>query len=101
MPGGLCARQPAALHAGPARGAGLQARAAPVPSAALHPLPPSSPPCPPLPQNILVFDLGGGTFDVSILTIDSGVFEVRCRKPARPAARVFACLPIRQQPAWP
>lgn len=27
-------------------------------------------------ENILVFDLGGGTFDVSILTIDSGVFEV-------------------------
>src|ERR1700686_4509976 len=27
-------------------------------------------------RNILVFDLGGGTFDVSILTIDSGVFEV-------------------------
>jgi len=27
-------------------------------------------------QNILVFDLGGGTFDVSVLTIDSGVFEV-------------------------
>lgn len=27
-------------------------------------------------QNILVFDLGGGTFDVSILTIDQGVFEV-------------------------
>ncbi len=27
-------------------------------------------------QNILVFDLGGGTFDVSILTIDKGVFEV-------------------------
>jgi len=27
-------------------------------------------------QNILVFDLGGGTFDVSILTIDGGVFEV-------------------------
>merc|ERR1712048_541607 len=26
--------------------------------------------------NILVFDLGGGTFDVSILTIDSGIFEV-------------------------
>merc|ERR1712087_507254 len=27
-------------------------------------------------KNILVYDLGGGTFDVSLLTIDSGVFEV-------------------------
>lgn len=27
-------------------------------------------------KNILVFDLGGGTFDVSLLTIDDGVFEV-------------------------
>ena len=27
-------------------------------------------------KNILVFDLGGGTFDVSILTITDGVFEV-------------------------
>jgi endoplasmic reticulum chaperone BiP len=27
-------------------------------------------------KNIMVYDLGGGTFDVSILTIDSGVFEV-------------------------
>lgn len=27
-------------------------------------------------KNIMVFDLGGGTFDVSILTIDNGVFEV-------------------------
>lgn len=27
-------------------------------------------------SNILVFDLGGGTFDVSLLTIDNGVFEV-------------------------
>ncbi len=30
-------------------------------------------------QNILVFDLGGGTFDVTLLTIDNGVFEVRVR----------------------
>lgn len=28
-------------------------------------------------KNILVFDLGGGTFDVSLLTIDDGVFEVK------------------------
>lgn len=28
-------------------------------------------------QNVLIFDLGGGTFDVSILGIDDGVFEVK------------------------
>merc|ERR1712054_711370 len=28
-------------------------------------------------NNVLIFDLGGGTFDVSLLTIDDGVFEVR------------------------
>lgn len=28
-------------------------------------------------KNTLIFDLGGGTFDVSILTIDDGFFEVR------------------------
>merc|ERR1712121_532022 len=27
--------------------------------------------------NVLIFDLGGGTFDVSILTIDGGIFEVK------------------------
>jgi len=27
-------------------------------------------------SNVLIFDLGGGTFDVSLLTIDGGVFEV-------------------------
>ena len=27
-------------------------------------------------KNIVVFDLGGGTFDVSVLSIDNGVFEV-------------------------
>ena len=28
-------------------------------------------------QNILIYDLGGGTFDVTILTIDEGIFEVK------------------------
>jgi heat shock protein 1/8 len=28
-------------------------------------------------QNVLIFDLGGGTFDVSLLAIDNGVFEVK------------------------
>eukprot|EP00178_Gracilaria_changii_P002382 TRINITY_DN1351_c0_g1_i10.p1 TRINITY_DN1351_c0_g1~~TRINITY_DN1351_c0_g1_i10.p1 ORF type:complete len:660 (-),score=156.44 TRINITY_DN1351_c0_g1_i10:76-2055(-) len=27
--------------------------------------------------NILIFDLGGGTFDVSLLTLDEGIFEVK------------------------
>lgn len=28
-------------------------------------------------QNILIYDLGGGTFDVSLLTIEDGIFEVK------------------------
>merc|ERR1719495_2231840 len=28
-------------------------------------------------SNVLIFDLGGGTFDVSILTIEEGIFEVK------------------------
>ena len=28
-------------------------------------------------RNVLIFDLGGGTFDVSLLTIEDGIFEVR------------------------
>ncbi|ONH66315.1 Heat shock protein SSA3 [Cyberlindnera fabianii] len=28
-------------------------------------------------HNVLIFDLGGGTFDVSLLSIDDGVFEVK------------------------
>ena len=28
-------------------------------------------------KNVLIFDLGGGTFDVSVLVIDNGIFEVK------------------------
>jgi L1 cell adhesion molecule like protein len=28
-------------------------------------------------RNVLIFDLGGGTFDVSLLTLEDGVFEVK------------------------
>lgn len=28
-------------------------------------------------KNVLIFDLGGGTFDVSLLNIDEGIFEVK------------------------
>jgi len=28
-------------------------------------------------QHVLIFDLGGGTFDVSVLSIDDGIFEVK------------------------
>ena len=27
-------------------------------------------------KNVMIFDLGGGTFDVSLLSIDNGLFEV-------------------------
>jgi len=30
--------------------------------------------------NVLIFDLGGGTFDVSILSIDDGIFEVKATR---------------------
>ena len=52
-----------------------------------------------------MFDLGGGTFDVSILTIDNGVFEARClharneasitlRQATRSAALLVSCSTI-------
>lgn len=28
-------------------------------------------------RNVLIFDLGGGTFDVTILTVEDGGFDVR------------------------
>merc|ERR1712050_692149 len=28
-------------------------------------------------RNVLIFDLGGGTFDVSLLVIEEGIFEVK------------------------
>merc|ERR1719263_1881635 len=28
-------------------------------------------------KNVLIFDLGGGTFDVSLLSIEEGIFEVK------------------------
>jgi len=31
-------------------------------------------------KNVLIFDLGGGTFDVSILSIEDGVFEVKATR---------------------
>ena len=30
-------------------------------------------------RNVLIFDLGGGTFDVSLLTIGAGILEVKAR----------------------
>ena len=33
--------------------------------------------CTDVEKNVLIFDLGGGTFDVSLLTIEDGVFEVK------------------------
>jgi len=31
----------------------------------------------PAEKNVMIFDLGGGTFDVSLLTIEEGIFEVK------------------------
>lgn len=52
-------------------------------------------------QNILVFDLGGGTFDVTLLTIDNGVFEVSICCPVRWAAESrFVVIGTRMEPLW-
>eukprot|EP00209_Acetabularia_acetabulum_P001125 EC095988.1.p3 GENE.EC095988.1~~EC095988.1.p3 ORF type:complete len:112 (+),score=14.38 EC095988.1:100-435(+) len=38
-------------------------------------------------RNVLIFDLGGGTFDVSLLTIDEGIFEVKATAGRHPSWR--------------
>ena len=43
-------------------------------------------------QSILIFDLGGGTFDVSLLTIDDGVFEVKATSAKLPVGEDFGRL---------
>ena len=42
-------------------------------------------------KNILVYDLGGGTFDVSILTIDNGVFKVLSTSGDTHLGGLFVC----------
>merc|ERR1712045_635153 len=37
-------------------------------------------------RNILIYDIGGGTFDVSLLTIEDGIFEVKAT-----ASSISAC----------
>jgi hypothetical protein len=50
--------------------------------------------------NVLIFDLGGGTFDVSILTIEEGIFEVKStaggEKPISEPSFAF----LRRLPPW-
>ena len=40
-------------------------------------------------QNVLIFDLGGGTFDVSLLTIEEGIFEVSSVEKGQRRGRVW------------
>jgi len=45
-------------------------------------------------QNILVFDLGGGTFDVTVLTIENGIFEVGVTNPKPDPKRLTLSLTL-------
>ena len=52
-------------------------------------------------RNVLIFDLGGGTFDVSILTINDGIFEVSFRFTVYAASflpRLLSNISFRSQP---
>ena len=40
-------------------------------------------------KNVLIFDLGGGTFDVSLLTIEEGIFEVKVVRVQRQPLRAL------------
>ena len=40
-------------------------------------------------KNVLIFNLGGGTFDVSLLTIEEGIFEVKAVRGQRQPLRDF------------
>jgi molecular chaperone DnaK (HSP70) len=40
-------------------------------------------------KNVLIFYLGGGTFDVSLLTIEEGIFEVKAVRGQRQPLRDF------------
>lgn len=42
-------------------------------------------------RNVLIFDLGGGTFDVSILTIEDGIFEVKSTAGDTHLGGMFQC----------
>ena len=42
-------------------------------------------------RNVLIFDLGGGTFDVSLLLIEEGIFEVKATGGCLPPCRRRLC----------
>jgi len=42
-------------------------------------------------KNVLLFDLGGGTFDVSLLTIEGGTFEVKATAGTNERTKHMSC----------